>query len=369
VGIGWTAAAHIDNPDRGNSDIPRVAMWPNGNGLMAWSQLDRPGSANKRATSRQYHPGPGWSTTFDGVAAGVVAADPNSFPTIVVATAGNFAFALWPSVELHSSRLAPGVGWDAPATLSTSLVVRTPAKLATNEDGKAVAVFAQTFGTVEKVFANRFEVASGWRGAEAIASFGGTLSEISAAMDPLGGIIASFAQYDGFSQNLWVNRYEVQTGWGTVKSVASGTGVMDEGISSGFDGSGGAMVVWLDSQAGATSLRTARESSPGAWTMVTGPAGPASTFPVVARPFIDNRGNAIVTWSAFDRGQQQADVWINRYTTSSGWGTPERVRHGAGTAQRHIAVVQDAFGRITLIWEEYVVGSTSPGEVWSSRFE
>ena len=90
----------------------------------------------------------------------------------------------------------------------------------------------------------------------------------------------------------------------------------------------------------------------------TGNAGYASR-PQIA---FDASGNALAVWDQFDGTRR--NIWANRYTAGTGWGTAQLIETNAGDAiDSQIAF--DASGNAIAVWQQQSDGAlkTSPGSV------
>ena len=117
--------------------------------------------------------------------------------------------------------------------------------LAVDSSGSALAVWEQSDGTRQNIWANRLIPATGWGTAQLIETDNaGNTSRPQVAVDPLGNALAVWVQSDGTRDNIWANRFSTATGWGTARLIATDDA---EGASSprvAIDSSGNALAVW-----------------------------------------------------------------------------------------------------------------------------
>jgi hypothetical protein len=134
------------------------------------------------------------------------------------------------------------------------------------------------------------------------------------------------------------------------------------------DGSGGAVLVWVDHTQGFNNfdLYAQRVSSSG--TLLWGAGVPISTFigtqqnPVIVT---DDEGGAIIAWEDFRSGNwdiyaQRVSFLGNRVWTNNG--TPVVTD---ASAQADLAIVRDGIGGAIIAWEDFRDGSS--GELYAQR--
>jgi hypothetical protein len=67
-------------------------------------------------------------------------------------------------------------------------------------------------------------------------------------------------------------------------------------------------------------------------------------------------GNGIAVW------RQGSNIWANRYTAGSGWGTAELMDTDSGTAEDP-QIAMDSDGNAIAVWHQ------GPFAIWANRFE
>jgi hypothetical protein len=94
-------------------------------------------------------------------------------------------------------------------------------------------------------------------------------------------------------------------------------------------------------------------------------------FPQVT---VDPQGNATAVWHQGD--VESRDIWSNRYTPSGGWGTAARIENRDGDAA-FPQVAVDPQGNATAVWNQWNDGAGGAGgasgtpsvwDIWSSRY-
>jgi ribosomal protein L28 len=133
-----------------------------------------------------------------------VAVDPN----------GN-AVAVWyqsdgTRTNIWANRFTPTASWGPAELIETDGAANASwAQVALDPNGNAVAVWTQSDGTRDNIWANRFTPTAGWGAAELVeADNAGDAWEPQVAVDPNGNAVAVWYQSDGTRFNVWANRFE-----------------------------------------------------------------------------------------------------------------------------------------------------------------
>jgi len=216
----------------------------------------------------------------------------------------------------------------------------------------------QTLGTAASV---SFTTRDGaWQGAQVISSGNAGVFSSKMAFDANGNALAVWAQYDGSRGNIWSNRYTAGTGWGTAALIESEAGTADSPqIAS--DANGNALAVWSQFDGTRTNVWANRYTAGTGWgtaTLIEAAAGSIGD-PQIA---IDANGNALAVWRQYDGTRES--IWANRYTAGTGWGTAALIESEAGTADSpQIAI--DANGNALAVWKQSDGTSYS---VWANRY-
>ena len=151
----WGTASPIETGDSGDGTGPQIAIDSTGNGLLVWEG-------------------------YDGT-----------------------------RINIWANRYVPGTGWDTPAPIETddSGDANNP-QVAVDADGNAIAVWHQSDGIRDNIWANRYVPGTGWGTAELIETDNaGSASPPQVAVDSSGNAIAVWDQWDGTRYNIWANRF------------------------------------------------------------------------------------------------------------------------------------------------------------------
>jgi len=314
--------------------LAMLALWVTCIGLVHCVQLDDGPNGNGGTGG-----GSGATKTW-GVAEPIH--DDGTAPEVAVDPAGN-AVAVWSQPGgISSSRYTPGGEWGAPETISGSSQALDTATVAMDADGNAVAVWSQFF-----VRSNIFCEASGPQ----------------IAMSVNGSAFAVWAQFDGTREDVWSSRYTRGEGWRFPERIETNSASRVSGPQVAVDPNGNAVAVWAHSDGTRYDIWSNRYTPSSGWgstarRIETDNAGDALE-PQLA---VDTEGNAAVVWTQFDG--MTFDVWSNRYTLGTGWGTPERIENeDKGDASNpHIGV--DAHGTAVAVWAQF----DGKRDIWSNRY-
>ncbi len=203
---GWGTAAPVETESTLDSNSPRIAIDGSGNAIAVWAQSD---GTRFNMWANRYTLSGGWGTAtlIESDDAGDIL-----YPAVAMDVAGN-AVAVWQQFEgtvpwIRANRYTPSGGWGT-ATLvgpGSAAFVQYP-KVATDGSGGAVAVWSQSDGTRDNIWANRYTPSGGWGTATLIETNNAGLATYPAvAMDGSGNAFAVWPQHDGTRFNIWTNR-------------------------------------------------------------------------------------------------------------------------------------------------------------------
>jgi len=255
-------------------------------------------------------------------------------------------------------------GWGTPVLLETENLghARNP-YIAIDSNGNAFAVWRQYDGLNWNVFANRYEIGKGWMGAELIEDNDVTCEGIRIAVDGLGNAIAIWYQLNQTTwlYNIWANRYEVATGWGDAFLLETDDSGNAELPDIAADAAGNYIAVWSQSDGSVYNLMACRYEIGIGWGSVTSIETNNTANTRFSQIAFDDNGNAIVVWR--QRWSMQDTVWSNRYELGIGWGTAEQIGDSCDNGFPELTV--DRNGNATCVWQHMVVFY----EVWGNHYE
>jgi len=196
----WGTAALIEN-DNNNADNPQIGVDASGNAIAVWHQD---------------------SSTVDSIWA-------NRYDV----TTG-----LWGTAVLIEADNALGHDADKP-------------QIGVDVSGNAIAVWRQSNSTVDSIWANRYDVTTGLWGTaarvEADNTLGHDADKPQIGVDVSGNAIAVWRQFQGTVDSIWANRYDATTGlWGIAEEIEADNTVGHNAYQAqiGVGASGTAISVW-----------------------------------------------------------------------------------------------------------------------------
>ncbi|HUX90259.1 MAG TPA: hypothetical protein VMV48_06165 [Gallionellaceae bacterium] len=375
----WGTAAPLET-GVGFSSNPQIAIDANGNALAVWQQDgDATAAVRDDIWANRYSASSGtWGTA---VLIETDNAGPAVSPQIAFDLTGN-AMAVWlqsngTSSQIRSNSYSAGSGtWGTTATIiePVSLGASSTPQIAIDANGNALVVWSRYDGT-GTIMSNRYAAGSGWGAASVIGGAGG-LPQI--AIDANGNALAVWSQSDGSNRNIWANRYSAGSGWGTA-ALIEWTGGDADNPQIAFDVSGNALAVWQQNSGFGTNERiwSNRYTAGSGWggfpaLIQTDISGGSTANAVEPQIVIDAAsGNALAVWVQPDGASDNTpDIWINRYTPGSGWGTTANLGQvrintaGAPAGQPQIAI--DANGNAVVVW--YQSDGTNDS-IWYNRYQ
>jgi hypothetical protein len=238
LGGGWGTAELIESENGGSAKTPEVAMDANGNAIAVWRQSD---GLVLFAAANRYTPGGGWGTaqSIDN------APGNSSSPQVAADPAGN-AMALWSGAGIRANRYALSGGWGTAEDIRESLGgTQGNQDVAVSADGTAIALWGQFDSTVTNVWANRYVPDNGWGTAELIETNDSAHAQhLQVAVDPNGNAVAVWKQSDGTRDNIWANQYVAGAGWATAELLETEDLGDAERPQIAVDPDGNAIAVW-----------------------------------------------------------------------------------------------------------------------------
>ncbi|MBL4712227.1 MAG: hypothetical protein JKX75_06975 [Gammaproteobacteria bacterium] len=362
AGSGWGTAELIETDNTGNADAPTITVNAAGVAIAIWRQFD---GTRFNIWSNRYVVGSGWGT------AELVENDNTGSaldPKIAMDTNGN-ALAVWPQGDgvednIWSNRYVVGTGWGTPEKIESTSINAKEAQISMDASGNALAVWVQPSTAQESAWSNRYVVGSGWGTAVLIETdSAGSTKNPQIAVDNNGNALAVWGQSDGTRDNVMANRYTVGSGWGTAELIETDNAGNATDPQIAVDAGGNALAVWGQFDGSADNIMSNRYTTGTGW----GTAELIETedyeafLPKIA---FDDSGNAIAIWLQEDANQQRS--WVNRYTTTVGWGVAEVIDDGINIAYSHqIAILGN--GNAVAVWVEY--DGSAVQHIFANQFE
>jgi hypothetical protein len=203
-GTSWGTAELIEADNAGNALMPQIAIDSSGNAIAVWHQND----------STRYNI---YANRFNGTSWGTAElletdnADGAFSPQIAFDSSGN-AIAVWRQFDgitdnIWANRF-DGTSWGTAELIETDAGSAIRPQIAIDSSDNAIAVWLQSDGTRDNIYANRFNGTS-WGTAELIeADNAGNVDYPQIAFDSSGNAIAVWKQSDGTRNNIWANRFD-----------------------------------------------------------------------------------------------------------------------------------------------------------------
>ena len=133
-------------------------------------------------------------------------------PQVSIDSAGN-AIAVWYQYDgtyyrIYANRYVAGTGWGAAAAIETNPNNANNPQVSFDSAGNAIAVWQQNDGTYYRIYANRYVAGTGW-GVAAIIDAGPTGAYYpQVSFDSAGNAIAVWDQSDGTYNRIYANRFQ-----------------------------------------------------------------------------------------------------------------------------------------------------------------
>lgn len=120
-----------------------------------------------------------------------------------------------------------------------------------DNNGNALAVWVQSDGTRNNIWANHYTVGTGWGTAAQIETDTGNANQAQIAIDASGNALAVWTQFDGTRNSIWANRFiagtGTGTGWGAVSLIETDNAGDAYSPQIAIDANGNALAVWHQS--------------------------------------------------------------------------------------------------------------------------
>jgi len=204
-GTSWGAATLIETDNAGGASAPKITFDGNGNAIAVWHQSD-----GARSNI--------WANRFDGTSWGAATlietdnAGEAVFPDIAFDGNGN-ALAVWSQSDgiranIWANRF-DGTSWGTATLIETDDAGEAVfPDIAFDSNGNALAAWHQSDGVRNNIWANRFDGTS-WGTATLIETDNtGGAGYPQIAFDGNGNALAVWYQSDGVRNNIWANRFE-----------------------------------------------------------------------------------------------------------------------------------------------------------------
>jgi hypothetical protein len=243
AGGSWSSPQLLETNNVGGADSPRIAMDGGGNAIVVWQQYD---GAKFDIWATRYVNGSGWGTP-QLLESGNTDA---RYPEVGVGANGD-ATAVWVQRDatrfnVWANRYVANNGWGVAQLIETSdLADAWYPHVAMDSIGNAVAVWYQSDGNRDNIWANRYTAGIGWGAAQLLeTNNAGRAFDPRVVLDSGGSALAVWAQSDGTHDSIWANRFLVSTGWATPQLLETDASTDHNNPALAIDSSGNAVAAW-----------------------------------------------------------------------------------------------------------------------------
>jgi hypothetical protein len=368
----WGTAALIETDNTSNALNPQIAFDANGDALAVWDQGD--GIRQNIWSNRYTAASNAWGTAvlIETDSGGAIS------PQLAIDANGN-ALAVWSGgLNIWSNRYTAATNsWGTAALIEINAGSAGRPHISIDANGNALAVWAQdgdtTSATRDDIWSNRYTIGSGWGPPVLIETNMGGADNPRIAMNASGNAIAVWQQSDGTRDNIWANRYIAGTGagsgWGTAARIETDNVGSAVSPQLAIDSNGNALAVWQqDGDASAVvnddiwfNRYTAGTSN--SWgtaaLMETGVYRAAS--PQIA---MNASGNAIAVWYQLDGTRQ--NILSRRYSAGSGWDTVAYAETYNGDSLFPQITINDN-NHAMAVWEQVAAGGVRH-DIWAVSY-
>ncbi len=316
----WGSATVLEIDALNAALQPSIAMDASGRATVVWSQSDA------TVHAALFVPATGWlaSTRIENDIVSSI-----SGMRVVMDISGN-ALVTWSNssdgitYNIMSNRYLVGTGWSATASTVRSAIsndagaTQLIVNLSGDVNGNAIAVWSETDGVRNNIWASHFDPTSGWSSTlnpiESNDVAGAYAPEIS--MDNAGNAIALWHHADGSTQNnrnIWSSAYTTTGGWvAGITALNSDTTTSTSNAKLKIIDNGSIVVVWQQSDSVNQNIwSTSYDSTLAQWTRAqiieTENLGDASNADLA----LNSTGDAAVFWQQHDG--TRINAWVNTY--------------------------------------------------------
>jgi len=364
----WSAVKPIDTPSVRYGDQPEIATNTAGDTVVVWQEAIG-GGVNHVMAADHFSDADVWTspTQLDTSIASTTAAT-TTRPHVSIDATGN-AIAVWRQIDaaghvsVGASRFDRSkLKWEA-ATLidaGSGVVADAGVAVATDGAGNAIALWLQSDGARNNLWANRFDAATkAWGSPGLVESDDTTIPGApSLTVQANGNALAIWPQ--GELKASWYNA-STRT-WGAATDLDSTSGDTNT-AQAAVDANGNAMAIWRLATTNSYLVRVARfEASSGQW----GSAATINTTirtggTLLPRISFDAAGNAMALFANRDKDTLFDAVKARRFYASSGeWGASITVEQPAGIGSAGVAdIACHADGRVVSFWSRFESGGTN----------
>lgn len=339
-GVTWSAPVNLSTSG-GSAQRPHIAVDGSGNLIAVWVRDD--GNNDIAQASRSTNSGVSWSTPVDLSLTGENAGSPR-----VAADGSGNIVAVWTRSDGSNQRIQAsrstngGASWSTPAYLSESGVASEHPRVAIDDLGNAIAVWAYDPYAEVRVQASKLAVGSAsWSAPVNVSAAGNSAATPQVAIDGSGTAVAVWRYYGVDGTMIQSSRLASGgASWSVPAQLSVYPGSSDN-PQVAASGSGNAVAVWQQSNGSNPIIRFSQSTDGGlSWTVPTelSEPGQSAITPEVA---VDESGNAVALWR---RSNGDNDIiQASRSSAINGGGGGEGLANtGAGDSAGDTALIASA---------------------------
>ncbi|HHL31813.1 MAG TPA: hypothetical protein ENJ41_04445, partial [Oceanospirillales bacterium] len=262
------------------------------------------------------------------------------------------------------SNISPAGGWGENQIIGGNLDSSNGAfnpEIAIDSNGNITGVWFEALEQGWTVWAGRYHPSIGWHDIQQISSVNGSLLP-EVASDQNGNVVVAWLEdiNDGtLRSKIKSIKYIPSTGWTKPETVYDGKACVFTDIDATAR-NGKAVITWqecqdTDSAVYEVQIFSATLDFNAGWntpTRINSGQCQFSWVDCIPKVAMDNTGNALAVWSAWDNVSNTQAVFYNLYDTNNGWGTQKRLNSGAGNIYNP-DVVMDKSGNAIAVWQQY----------------
>jgi len=356
-GTGWGSSRLIESGS-GTAANPQIAVDGSGNAIAVWQQSD--GTRNN-ILANHYMTGTGWGTVT-----GIESRSyNNSYPQIAMNNMGN-AVVVWQEnsgnhpYTIWSTKYENGIGWSSISELISKPEYSNNPQVEIDNFGNAIAVWQNSSSRTDFISSNRYINNSGWGMAADVPGSGyGAYPQIASGNSDFAFIIWP---RNTFGNYISASKYSLNTGWLTNMQIKIQNyfDVNTPQIAANRPGS--AFAVWQEINDTEMNIWCNRYSPSSGWgtaELVETDPGNAEKPQVV----LDDRGNAIVVWQQLNGARKE--IRANRFTSGRGWDGAATIGAGVWGDMTDPKIAIDGEGNAIAVWSQ---NDASQYALWASRY-
>lgn len=363
----WGAAVNLTPDSAYDSYYPQVAVDQSGNAIVVWEQYEAGDTASIWRAG--YLVDSGWSTAElleNGTSGG------GYNPRIAFDGSGN-ALVVWEHWDAASSitsilsrRYSADGGWASvePVENNDSEDAYEP-RFAFDDNGTAFAVWRQGTYPAYDIWSNAYDTDNGWGTAVRLSNDEGNASSPSISCSGSGNALVVWEQYDGTRYNIWSNHHDSIYGWHSAALVEVNPLDSARDPAAALDSSGNGLALWWQWDGSYCHVRANRFSSSTGWgTAEKISTGSSDDWWDSVKVSFPSQENAIAVWEQW--ANDKPCVWTSSYSVSQGWDTAETLESSTQHYSLFPDLGFDSSGNGLAVWYH---GDTSSGiGIWSNLY-